>query len=72
MVTVNINKISKLDNQVNESYKRLRTNVQLCGNDIKVIAVTSNIPNEGKSSVAFYLASSMAETGKKLYLWTVI
>ena len=29
MVTVNINKISKLDNQVNESYKRLRTNVQL-------------------------------------------
>lgn len=66
MVTVNINKISKLDNQVNESYKRLRTNVQLCGNDIKVIAVTSNIPNEGKSSVAFYLASSMAETGKKV------
>ena len=46
MITININKMSKLDNQVNESYKRLRTNVQLCGSDIKVIAVTSNIPNE--------------------------
>lgn len=66
MITININKMSKLDNQVNESYKRLRTNVQLCGSDIKVIAVTSNIPNEGKSSVAFNLAVSMAESGKKV------
>ena len=66
MLTININKMAKLDNQVNEAYKRLRTNVQLCGSDIKVIAITSNIPNEGKSSVAFNLAISMAESGKKV------
>ena len=66
MLSININKLTKLENQVNEAYKRLRTNVQLCGSDIKVIAITSNIPNEGKSSVAFNLAISMAEAGKKV------
>ena len=66
MQSINIDKIKKLDNVVNEAYKRLRTNVQLCGEEVKIISVTSNIPNEGKSSVAFNLAKSLAEVGKKV------
>ena len=49
MLNINIDKLKKLDNSSNEAYKRLRTNVQFCGSDVKVIALTSTIPNEGKS-----------------------
>ncbi|MCI7242207.1 MAG: CpsD/CapB family tyrosine-protein kinase [Bacilli bacterium] len=66
MLNINIDKLKKLDNSTNEAYKRLRTNVQFCGSDVKVIALTSTIPNEGKSSVSFNLAASIAESGKKV------
>jgi len=67
MVNVNISKTPLMDNyQINEAYKMLRTNVQFCGSDIKVIAITSCTPNEGKSSVSFSLATSIAETGKRV------
>ena len=41
--------------QIVEAYKSLRTNLQFCGEDKKVIAVTSCTPNEGKSSVSMQL-----------------
>lgn len=66
MLSINIGKVIKLDNQSNEAYKRLRTNIQFCGHKIKTIAVTSCIPNEGKSTVAFNLSVSIAESGKKV------
>ena len=66
MLNINIDKLKKLDNSTNESYKRLRTNIQFCGDDIKVIALTSTVPNEGKSSVSFNLAASIAESGKSV------
>ncbi|MGN0383844.1 MAG: CpsD/CapB family tyrosine-protein kinase [Eubacterium sp.] len=66
MLSIDIGKLVKLDNKSNEAYKRLRTNVQFCGNNIKVIALTSSIPNEGKSMVSFNLAVSMAESDKKV------
>lgn len=66
MLNINIDKLKKLDNSTNEAYKRLRTNVQFCGSDVKVITLTSTIPNEGKSSVSFNLAASIAESGKKV------
>lgn len=66
MLNINIDKLKKLDNSTNEAYKRLRTNVQFCGSDVKVIALTSTITNEGKSSVSFNLAASIAESGKKV------
>jgi capsular exopolysaccharide synthesis family protein len=68
METVSISKLISLDFQANEAYKTLRTNIQFCGNDIKVIGLTSSIPNEGKSSVSINLAVSMAEAGKKVVL----
>lgn len=52
-----------------EAYKTLRTNLQFCGQDIKVIAVTSCYENEGKTTVSLNLARSLTELGKKvLYL----
>lgn len=57
-----------LDYRANEAYKTLRTNIQFCGNEIKVLTFTSCTPNEGKSSVSFNLAVSFAEVGKKVIL----
>lgn len=61
-------KREELDYRANEAYKTLRTNIQFCGDDIKVITLTSCTPNEGKSSVSFNLAVSIAEIGKKVIL----
>lgn len=49
-----------------EAYKVLRTNLQFCGQDIKVIAATSCNENEGKTTVALHLAYSLAELEKKV------
>lgn len=54
---------------MNEAFKILRSNIEFCGDEMKVIALTSCTPNEGKSSVSMNLAISLAEAGKKvLYL----
>ena len=61
--------ISKLPSGVNEAINVLRGNVQLSGNNIKAVAVTSSVAHEGKSSIAFRLAKSMASLEKRvLYL----
>jgi capsular exopolysaccharide synthesis family protein len=62
---VSIEKAS-LEFSVNEAYKTLRTNIQFCGKDIKTICITSSLPNEGKTVVAFRLATALAESGKKV------
>ena len=67
MVNVKI-KTPKLNYAAEEAYKSLRTNIQFCGEDKKIIAITSCTPNEGKSSVTMNLAISMAEAGKKVLL----
>lgn len=46
-----------------EAFKTLRSNIEFCGGDVKVIAVTSCMAHEGKSSVAMELAKSFAEAG---------
>ena len=58
----------KADSSMDEAYKALRTNIQFCGADKKVIAFTSCTPNEGKSNVTFHLAASLAESGKSVLL----
>ena len=51
---------------IREAYKSLRTNIQFCGKDIKVIAITSVVENEGKSTISLHLGKSFAELGKKV------
>lgn len=66
METVAINNVTKLDFAGSEAYKTLRSNIQFCGSDVKVIGITSCTPNEGKSSVSLNLAVSLAESGKQV------
>ena len=65
MDTIFFNK-QKMDFITIEAFNTLRTNIQLCGNDIKAIGITSCIPGEGKSSVSIQLAESLAGAGKKV------
>lgn len=67
MINIKLNP-TKLDYFRDEAYKSLRTNLQFCGTDKKVIALTSCTPNEGKSNVSFYLSISLAESGKNVLL----
>ena len=60
--------IEKLDYNLNEAYKTLRTNLSFCGDDIKVILLTSCTPNEGKSTIAMHLTQAFAENGEKAIL----
>ena len=51
-----------------EYYNALRTNIQLSGNNLKVIAVTSADPSEGKSTTATNVAWAFARAGYKTLL----
>ena len=51
-----------------EAFKTLRSNIEFSGDAIRVIAVTSCMAHEGKSSVAMELAKSFAEAGNKTLL----
>lgn len=53
---------------IQEAYKVLRTNLQFCGQDVKVMAVTSCLENEGKSTITLGLGQSFAELGKKVLI----
>lgn len=67
MINIEI-KPPKLEYAVEESYKSVRANLLFCGEDKKIITITSCTPNEGKSTVALNLAISLAEGGKKVLL----
>ena len=51
-----------------EAIKTIRTNIQLVGIDVKVIAFTSCYPNEGKSDIVFQLSREIGKMGKKVLL----
>jgi capsular exopolysaccharide synthesis family protein len=66
MGKINIGVVDELGYASKEAFRTLRTNIGLYGHDIKAIAITSSTPKEGKTSVAFNLARSMASIGKKV------
>lgn len=68
MNKIKFGKLEKLEYSINEAYKTLRTNLSFCGDDIKVILLTSCTPNEGKSTVAVRLSQALAEDNKKVML----
>ena len=68
MSLIKINLPGGEDFYTQEAYKVLRTNLQFCGKDIKVIVMTSHGENEGKTTVAMQTAKSFAELGKKVLL----
>ena len=56
------------DYRTREAFKTLRSNIEFCGGDVKIVAVTSCTPNEGKSSIAMEMAKAFAEAGNKTML----
>lgn len=54
--------------QAAEALKTLRTNLMFSGADVKVVALTSFSAAEGKSSISFQLAASLAQAGKRVLL----
>lgn len=51
-----------------EALKTLRTNLMFYGDDVKAVALTSFSAAEGKSTLAFQLAASLAQMGKRVLL----
>ncbi|MBZ4251507.1 AAA family ATPase, partial [Streptococcus pneumoniae] len=51
-----------------EYYNALRTNIQLSGDNLKVISITSVKPGEGKSTTSTNIAWAFAHAGYKTLL----
>ena len=68
MKKLNLTDRRKPDYFYSESIKTLRTNIQLSGQSIKTILITSCYPNEGKSDIALSLAQDLGSIGKKVLL----
>lgn len=66
MKSLQINRLPDLPFDVSEAINQLRVNLSFTGSDMKVIMVTSTLPNEGKSFVAFNLWRSLAGIGKRV------
>lgn len=60
-------KDARVISQTDEGYKTLRTNL-LYTEDLKVIALTSTVPNEGKTTTSINLARSFVQIKKKVLL----
>lgn len=66
-----ISQLISVDWQTAESLKTLRTNLLFCGENVRAVALTSFSASEGKSTISFQLAASLAQAGKRvLYLDT--
>lgn len=66
MYKIEIESDVELDYNASEAFKALRTNINFCGKDVSVVAITSCTPNEGKSITTYELAKTFASTGKKV------
>ena len=51
-----------------EAMKILRTNLMFSGEDVRAVALTSFSASDGKSTVSFQLAASLAQAGKRVLL----
>lgn len=54
-----------------EAIKTLRTNLIFSGSSIQAVALTSFVASEGKSTLSFQLAASLAQAGKRVLLLDV-
>ncbi len=63
MKQLEIKSMPKLPYAVEEALNRLRINIGFCGRQYKKIMVTSSVPNEGKSFIAFQMWKMFSESG---------
>lgn len=68
MEKIAVKKLVARSFQTAEAMKTLRTNLQFSAENVSVVALTSVNASEGKSTIAFQLAASLAENGKRVLL----
>ena len=68
MKTIEINWGEPNSYFVREAFNTLRTNILFSGKNVKTILVTSCVAHEGKTTVSFEMARSLAENNKKVLL----
>lgn len=68
MQSIRFENIKEQSYSMKESLRALKTNIQFCGDDVKVIQIVSSVPDEGKSVVSVNLAISLTESGKSVML----
>ena len=68
MAEIAVKKFQATDFQTAEALKTLRSNLIFSGTDIQAVELTSFNASEGKSTVSFQLALSMAQAGKRVVL----
>ncbi len=61
-----LNLLGQDDFFAREAYKVLRTNLQFCGANMKMLAFTSCGSNEGKTTITLSLGKSLSELKKKV------
>ena len=66
MKTIEINWGEPNSYFVREAFNTLRTDILFSGKSVKTILVTSCIAHEGKTTVSFEMARSLAENNKKV------
>ena len=69
-MNINLSAADNLRSPIAEAFRSFRTNIQFSNVDkpIKSLVITSSVPGEGKSTAAFNLAVSIAQTEKKVLL----
>jgi len=60
--------VTAMTGRAREKYRMLRTNIEFCGVENKTIVFTSCTPEDGKSTISYQLARTMAEAEKKVLL----
>lgn len=68
MGKIEVNRFVSKEFRTAEALKTLRTNLMFSGEEVRAIGVTSFSAEEGKSSISFQLAASLAQTGKQVLL----
>lgn len=63
MKELQIRNMPELPFDMSEALNQLRVNLGFCGDQVKIVMVTSSVPNEGKSFVTMQLWKQMAEVG---------
>ena len=68
MEQIAVNRLITKEFQVSEAMKTLRTNLLFSGSEVRAIGLTSFSASEGKSTISFQLAASIAQAGKRVLL----
>ena len=70
MEKINLTAYNDPKSPISEAYRSIRTNLQFIGVDkeVKIVEITSSVPNEGKSTTIASLAIVIAQSGRKTLL----